>query len=165
MDEQPEIKRPTIQDKEMTAKNLKLIHDVMAEGIYPGRLSRRVEMARTFVENMHGQLMADLESDPEYQKGKVQLDGTQATPGPTPQEPAAWFKSGNSPSRGRTRKAGVNTKCPDSLDGHGESWQAVFYVHHEDPRGQGDLEDQFPAGFEDLGADGFAWADCLGICE
>lgn len=67
-----EIKIP-LEIKEATVKNFALIHAILADGIYPGRMSGKLQQARGFIEAMHSQALADLEADPEYKK---EPDGT-----------------------------------------------------------------------------------------
>jgi hypothetical protein len=62
------VEQVTIEQKEQTVKNFALIHSLLADGIYPGRLSGKLQMARGFIEIIHAQALKDLEADPEYKK-------------------------------------------------------------------------------------------------
>lgn len=63
-----EMPSPGLSDLETTVKNLVVVHSLLAEGLYPGRLSVKLQQARQFVESIHMQSLAMLQSHPEYKK-------------------------------------------------------------------------------------------------
>lgn len=65
---QPNQVKPemAVRMKEQTVRNLAIVHQLLAEGTFQGRLSRQVSEARMFVEAVHSQAVGDLRADPLY---------------------------------------------------------------------------------------------------
>lgn len=81
------VPKPTIKDKEASVRALVIVHSLLADGLFPGKMSGPLHAARDFIEKIHAQALKDYQSDPEY---KPEMENGNETPqGPTAQAPTA----------------------------------------------------------------------------
>lgn len=63
-----DLPKPQLSDLETTVKNLVLVHSLLAEGLFIGAKSQKLNQARGFIESIHMQSLAMLENHPDYKK-------------------------------------------------------------------------------------------------
>jgi len=82
-----------VEAKERTVRAFVLIHSLLADGLFPGKLSLKLSEARGFIEMVHNEAMKTLEADPAYQEKvkKEKEDGNK------PERPTNQTEEGSPP--------------------------------------------------------------------